>query len=255
MRVLGILALASMGLVGAVVGARLLLLARRTRQIPELAIGLGLLLITVVGAPLSTTGRLPFLVETPIGDGIFALGLAFSLGGIGLLYVFTWRVFRAGARWAKAAVSLAGVALGCQWVGLLVASRAGRTMEQILPHTRPWALAIVATVAIAFGWTALESLVYHSRLRRRLALGLADPVVVNRLLLWGVSAVAAWGLCTVLAGSMLVGQAPLRDPLPLSIIGVAGLTTSLAWYLAFVPPEAWLRFVQRRASASHTPGA
>ncbi len=250
MRMLGVLALSCLGAVGAVVGARLVLLARRTREVPELSIGLGLVLITVVGAPLSSVGRLPALVRTPVGDAVFVLGLLCSLAGIQLLYVFTWRVFRAGSQWARGAVVLAGIALAVEAAGILIASQRGETMEQILPHTRPWGLAIVAMVALAFAWTAVESLRYHARLRRRLALGLSDPVVVNRVLLWGVSGVATSLLCTGLAGSMLFGQTPLRDPLPLAIIALSGIVTSLAWYLAFLPPAAWLRLVRRRAASS-----
>ena len=246
---LGVLALACLGVVGTLVGARLLLLARRTRELPELAIGLGLVFITVVGAPLSSVGRLPSLVSTPLGDAVFALGLVFSLTGIELVYVFTWRVFHASARWARMVPVLAGVALAVQLAGLLIASQRGGTMAEILPHTRPWGLAIVGMVALAFGWTAFESLRYHARLRRRLPLGLADPVVANRVLLWGVSGVATWCLCTALAGSMLAGQAPLRDPLPLAIIALSGIVTSLAWYLAFLPPAAWTRMLRRRAES------
>lgn len=250
MRLLGILALSALGLVGSVVGARLLMLAHRTRQLPELWIGLGLVLITVGGAPLSSIGRLPTLVRTPVGDALFATGLLLALCGIELLFVFTWKVFRPAAGWARTLVVLAALALGAQFAGILYGSQLGQTLEQIVPHTRPWALGTVSTVALSFAWTAAEALPYHARLRRRLALGLADAVVVNRMLLWGVSGIAAAVLCAVLASTMLAGQAPLRDPLPLAVIGVAGTFASCTWYLAFLPPEAWLRFVRRRSEGA-----
>jgi hypothetical protein len=39
-------------------------------------------------------------------------------------------------------------------------------------------------------------------MRRQLALGLGDPVVANRLLLWALSGFATVTLCAVLAASM-----------------------------------------------------
>ena len=35
-------------------------------------------------------------------------------------------------------------------------------------------------------WTSVESLTWWRRMHRRVALGLADPVVANRFFLWGV---------------------------------------------------------------------
>lgn len=248
MRAVGIGALALLGLVGAVVGERLLRLSRRTRQLPEQAIGLGLVLITVIGAPMSAAGRLPALVSTPLGDGLFGLGLASALGGIALLFVFTWRVFRPDAEWAKGVVGLAALAACIDWLGLVLASQRGQTLDEILPHTRPWSLAIVGLVALAFVWSSAESLRYHARLRRRLALGLADPVVVNRFLLWGISGVATVVMLGMIVACILAGQAPLRDPLPMTAIAAAGNVASASWYLAFLPPPGYLRWVRRRAT-------
>jgi hypothetical protein len=247
-QVVGIAALCSLLAVGTAVGIRLLLVARRTRRAPELAIGLGLLCITVLGTPLSATGRLPGLVGTPTGDILFGVGLAVALLGIELVWLFTWLVFRRDAAWAKALVGLAALALAAEGIGLMTASSRGSTMDEILPHTRPWAIAIVATVAAAFAWSAMESLRYHARLRRRLALGLADPVVVDRFALWTLSGLATVGVCTGIVGSMLAGFAPLRDAVPLVAIAAAGLTASISWYLAFLPPAAYLGWVRRRSA-------
>jgi hypothetical protein len=248
-RGLGILALVALGLVGATVGARLALVARRTRGLPELAMGVGLLCVTALGLPLTAVARLPGVVATPAGDALFGVGLAFSLTGILLVHVFTWRVFRPDSAWARAGLVLAGAALVVEWLGMMHASGRGTTLEEILPHTRPWAIAVVATVAVAFTWTAAESLHYHALLRRRMALGLADPVVANRFLLWAVGGVATALLCVALVACMRAGLAPLRHPVPLAIISVAGIATSVAWSLAFLPPTAYLRWVRARAQS------
>lgn len=250
MRTLGIAALATMALAGVGVGLRLLALGRRTRQLPEQSIGLALLLVAVVGGPLAAIGRLPGLVATPPGDALFGLGLAATQLGIALLGAFTWRVFRPESLGATLAVLAVSAVLGAEWLGLIMASRTGRTMEEILPHTRPWGIAIVATVALSFAWTGIESLAFHAKLRRREALGLADPVVANRMLLWAIAGFATVALCAVIAGCMLAGLAPLRHGLPLAAIGTAALCASTCWTLAFAPPAAYLAAIRRRAAAA-----
>jgi hypothetical protein len=249
MRWLGILSLGTMLAVGVGVGWRLLSLTRRTGGAPEACMGLGLLLVTVVGGPLSAVGRLPQLLGTTAGDFLFALGLAATLAGIACFYAFTWRVFRPGSRAARGVLWAACLALAVQWVGLLSASSRGASLDEIVPHTRPWALAIVLTLALGFLWTAVESLTYHALLRRRLALGLADPVVTNRFLLWGLSGLATVALSATVAASLLAGHAPLRDTPPLVCIALAGVVSAGTWYLAFLPPAPYLRFLRRREPA------
>jgi hypothetical protein len=247
------MALGVMGAVGVVVAIRLLLLARRTRQLPELAMGAGLLCLTVLGTPLSTLGRLDGLVATPLGDALLGAGLAIAHLGLWLLFAFTWQVFRPQAVWAKGGVFVVFLALVAIWIGLMRASSAGARLEEILPLTRPWAIGVIGIAALAFLWTGIESLVYHSRLQRRLALGLADPVVVNRFLLWGVSALAAVAMCSVLVASVLQGRAPVRDPVAQIAMGSASVVVSVAWYLAFLPPKRYVRHVRDHAEIARTP--
>jgi hypothetical protein len=249
MQVLGLISGAALILVGALVGVRLLLLARQTRQLPELSIGLGLLLMTVLGQPLAAVGRLPGWVATPLGDGLFGVGLSAVAAGIALIYVFTWRVFRPASPRSRAFVAVMALAVFGFTAGLLAASGRGDSLAEILPQTRPWACGLVATLSVAFFWTAAESHLYYRHLRRRLSLGLADPVVANRFLLWTVSGLATGLLSLLLIACLLAGMMVIHEPLPLFVIGVTGITTSVSWYLAFLPPEPYLRFVRGRTPA------
>jgi hypothetical protein len=247
MRAFGILALATMAASGVIVGFRLLALGRRTGELPERLLGLGLVGVAVLGGPLAFVGRLPSLVATPIGDGLFAMGLAATQTGIALFGVFTWLVFRQGSLWATLLLVWLAGALGIEWLGLLHASAGGSTLEEILPHTRPWGVAIVATLALSFAWSGAEAWACRRRLGRQLALGLGDPVVANRMLLWAAGALATVLMCGAIASCMLAGLAPLRHPLPLAAIALSSLCASACWLLAFLPPASYLAALRRRS--------
>jgi hypothetical protein len=227
------------------VGVRLIALARRTRELPEFALGSGLMLIAFVGLPLSALGRIPALVGSTLGHVVFAMGIFFVAWGIANLYLFTWRVFRRGETWASAFAIGCGVALLVSSTAIAYEGSQGNTLAEILPRTRPWSLAIMGMVLLHFAWSGLESLRYYRLLRRRMLLGLADPVVVNRFLLWGVSSLTAVGLCAGLALCAVAKLTILRDPIPLSLMAVAGCVKSLSWTLTFFPPQAYLARLRR----------
>lgn len=239
-----------MASVGVMVGSRLLLLARRTRELPELTLGLGLVLVAVLGGPLAAVARLPGLVGTASGTMLFGVGLALTHLGIGLFFLFTWRVFRRDTFGAMVAVLLAAAALGGEWVGLMSATLGGGTMEEIFPRSRPWGIAVVTTLALSFLWTAVESFRYYDRLRRRVALGLADPVVANRFLLWALAGLAVVIVCGAVAASMLLGIPPMVNPLPLACIAFAAIAVSVCWTLAFLPPERYLEILRRGVASA-----
>jgi hypothetical protein len=227
-----------------VVGLRLLSLWWRTRQLPELCIGLGIVLISVVGMPLSALGRLPNTVGTRFGDVVFAVGLSLVCSGIALLFAFTWRVFRAEARWARLAMLAAALAMATLDLGLIHAALQESTLSEVVARTRPWAVGIVSMVILAFAWGGFEALRYFHLLRRRQALGLADPVVTNRFLLWAIADWTAVLLCGSVVSFLLAGKAVLIDPLALCAIALAGTVMSVTWYLTFFPPAAYLRYVR-----------
>jgi hypothetical protein len=251
-RVFAIVSLVSFAAVGTLVGARLLLLARRTRRFPEFSLGLGLLLICALGHPFCAVGRLPGMFGTALGDSLFALGLGLCSGGIALLYAFTWRVFRPSARWSGCAVATACMLLAGLAAGLLHASGQAESLQEILPRTRPFAVGIVLCVGVAFLWTGVESWAHARRLSRRLALGLAEPVVLNRFQLWGTAGIAGAALCTTIAGCLAAGMMVLHETLPLALTALAGIVASACWALAFAPPAGYLRRIERRGEAAHS---
>jgi hypothetical protein len=231
-----------------VVGARMLLLARRTRGRPELLVGAGALLVAGVGLPASVGsgfGQAVAEVAVPVW---VASELATQVG-IFLMYLFTQQVFRPGTRLAKALVTLAATSMA---VGL---AGAGRALAVAAPEagsvevTGPWLLLCYAGYVGCFLWSAAEALRRHVLARRRLTLGLAEPVVADRLLLWGIFGLAAAGVVGANALGVLLGENLSTSPVVLLPMAVLGLAASAAIYLAFLPPAPYLRWVEARARA------
>jgi hypothetical protein len=240
MQILMLLAVGTLFVVWIVTGVRLMLLARRTRALPEFLLGLALLLQAGVGYPLSVVGQ---------SAGAFAI-VAIALGavcnntGMGLMAVFTARVFHDTARWAWALVGAMGALLAIQAVGYAVGQAGASSAEEKLQVTLFWGAGSLALCGLTWAWTAFEALRFHALLRRRVALGLADPVVANRMLLWGLMGCCA--LSAVVIDTLLLysgGQVAREVLLPM-VTAAAGLLVSVFMILAFWPPAAYLAFVR-----------
>lgn len=237
-------AVAALFTVWIVVGVRMLRLARRTGNFAERVLGLGLLLQAGIGYPLSAVAPYTGGGEAAVG----AVASLFSNAGCGMLFVFTAHVFHPRSRWAWVAVGAASALLTVHGLGSGAARMAATTPEAIFASTYLWSPWILALSGAAWGWTGFESLRYYARLRKRAGLGLADPVVANRMLLWGLmgaSAVSAVVIDTLL---LYLGDALAQRVLLPLVTSVAGLAVSLFLVLAFLPPRAYLDAVKRRAA-------
>lgn len=250
MKLLILLATLSFILVGGLVGAKLLLLARRTRQLPELAVGLGVFLVAFVSYPLSLVSLSPEL--PPLAAKLlFATGALASAVGSASIYVFTWKVFRPDDGWARV-LTLTAIAAIFVFGAVSVLRVAGAQAPAEVFRDRLFVARNLVT-GFSYLWTAVESLRYYALLRRRMALGLADPVVCNRFLLWGVSGVSATLGIAVSTAVVLLGKSGAgMHPVSMLAVGIAGFTSSVSLYLAFLPPATWLRFVAGRGAEART---
>lgn len=235
-------------LFGAVVGARLLLLWRRSRQLPELLLGGGLFLFSAVSQPL-------ILAAQPVADAygrgaslmVLTPGLVASIASLTSLYAFTTVVFHRGSRTARRVVWMALGASTASAVALL-GSLGGTPPGQPFDPVARAALASFSLVfAAGLAWTAAESLHYYSLMRRRIALGLADPIVTNRLLLWGLGCGATATSTVALTLCAALGMNFSSDPLPVVLISAGGMVCSVSWYLAFMPFSSYRDWILRRA--------
>lgn len=219
---------------------RLFRLAARTRELPELLVGIYFL---VVPFGISLTIRTDRFAPEDVAAVRAASNALATAGGVALL-LFTWCAFRAGERWARWLAFGGSAALGAIWaLGLVLGSYAsGSSLFLLLP------------VYASYLWVFAESLRYYLLLRRRKRLGLADPVLVNRFLLfavWTGSVVAIMLLAVTgsiaqwLAGSFHDGGA-LGNPLVLGVARLLSLPIAVSLWLIFLAPARYHVWLRRR---------
>jgi hypothetical protein len=100
-----------------------------------------------------------------------------------------------------------------------------------------------------FVWAGGESLACYVRMRRRAAIGLADPELQNRFGVWGAAMTAGAVLSVVVGVCSLAGLRVGVDPLPSLCVAASGLINSTGWWLSFAPPAAYLNWLRAHAGA------
>jgi hypothetical protein len=226
--------------VDAVVGVRLLLLAARTRQSPEACFGVSFLFMGVLGYPLAIVARKAALAGTPL-PWLLSTGLGFQNVAALAMFVATWRTFRPQAGWPLAVVWLAAAVFVASLTGdSLVAGRWQLHDGGVWYQLGFW------TRAAAYAWAAAEAIRYYGVMRRRLALGLADPLVTDRFRLWAISSTAITaGFLVFFAGRTGAANAATSAPVLLATSTV-GLVAGVTMWLAFLPPAGYVRRVAAR---------
>jgi hypothetical protein len=232
------------------VGARLLRLGVRRQNPPArwigtflfFAMGLGSILISIPMA----RGALEGLAMSHLDRVLMALGMSTTVVGNFALLTFTRRVFRrdsAAAKWFALAV-----------MAILLGGGVGHGLTTGFDRqlTAGFAVLYLAGTILSNGWTSLESLVYYGLMRRRLKVGLVEPLDANRFLLWGVGAGAA---ATMLLATTIELQVQTRlgvaeiealRRFTLPVMCVLGLTCAGSYLFAFFP-AAW--YARRFAAA------
>jgi hypothetical protein len=104
-------------------------------------------------------------------------------------------------------------------------------------------------ITLSFGWACIESGRYHFLLRRRLRIGLADPVVTDRFGLYAAATCLA--VVTNVCGQLYwwLGVEMLTDALGSALLLVLGAGSTVLMWLAFLPPRAYLERVRARSLA------
>ena len=227
----------------AAVGLRLVRLGARTRRAPELALGASYLLFGALGYPLAAVARASAADGAADAGAWLAAALAIQNLGVLACYFFNGRVFRPG-RVGACVTAAGGLLLALSWIGHGVEPGwAGAESRG------PWYYLGLATRAAVFVWGAAEAFAYWARLRRRARIGLADPVVANRMLLWGTSSLLIALAFAVFALGTLSPGGVNAAPVVLSV-SAAGLGAGATMTLAFFPPAFYRRWLEPSAGRS-----
>ena len=217
-------------------GARFLLLGIRTGEAPERFLGASFMMFGASGILYSLPDIQFFsAVETPI----FFAARVIYLPGCVLVGVFTERVFRPDVRWARwfvrgvVALVIAGVggsvAIG-DWEGFSLSN--GWFWFEWVGYTLP------------FGWAATEAFHQYLQAQRRVSIGLCEPSVCNRMLLWSLFGAIQFLSCVVVLGQYAAYE---RENVFTStwdlLYSSATLAALIVMWLAFFPPRIYVRWI------------
>jgi len=222
---------------------RLIRMARRTREIPELMIGLAFLTGGMFGYPFSVASSVLLGASKPVAANVTWVVAQAGMALAAFFVLLSWRhIFAREIPGGRALIS--------GWAVLLVASTVGVIMTSgPVPGTPViqgfgWFMLITQGGCYALiGWSSYS----HARmLRKRCVLGLADPVIANRIWLWGLSnsSITFSYLYTMIATIMVrFGLPSIFDP---SVIAGCGLAAACCITLAFLPPRAYVERVRAK---------
>jgi hypothetical protein len=234
----------------AVIGTRLLVLYAKLREPPELFLGSAYLLAGTLG----WGGLLVGTLMTPKGQSLAEPFQAWSVvvGDLGTycFYLFVWYVFRRESLVAK-------VALG--FVALVFVT--SLTRDTFIAHVTfgppPGTVTTIAGAtarAAVFAWTGVEAFSSYFAFRRRARIGLGNPIVASRLLLWGISSVVTFALSTTAMMLYVTAtdnaDATFKQNQAGGLYGALALVAATALWFAFFPPRAYLAWLEKSAEPS-----
>lgn len=228
-----------------ILAARLWRLGQRSGQNPERLLGLTFLLWGISYIVYYPPYYL--LVEGPLQSSFFFCSGFLDSAGAFMLALVTQSVFRRRERWARWLVGGIGFclitgAIGSAWVGDLAG---------ISVLSNPWYWFEVSGDTAAVIWIAIEGLQQYRKARQRRSLGLCDPIVCNRYLLWGLSGVS-WIVYNAAVIAEYVDYSINQrwsDSLDLLVNGLSVIAVGLIW-LVFFPPARYRRWIQNADAAA-----
>jgi hypothetical protein len=264
----GLVLLVNFGL-GAVVGVRLLRMPAEEGWItPERALGIFFVVSHVTGGIVVAVcygiwSEMGLPESPPWLSHIHAVGQLCMGVGFAMIFLFTQRTFYPASATAKLFVKVMCMAIAAS---LLVRAFHEGFAISVSPGPMHWVFYFLRLSALL--WASAASIVYWIRMRKRARLGLADPMVANRFLLWGLWAIGSslTALAEPIARLVYAAVAGESATAADSIQGTAGsliqttlaitsvlclFTTSVLW-LAFFPTRRYREWITARAESART---
>jgi len=237
--------------IGLAVGVRLVRLSLRSGGFPERMLGLSCIAGPGFLAPclvvVHAVAEPEWLLRTAAVLGLIAYGVFCAV-----MVLFTWQCFRPDDAWARwlARASIVVVVLAASGG---VARALGLAPALEMRDMNHWTFRLIGVASlVGHVWTGLEAFSYYGRMRKRSKLGLADPVVTNRFLLWGLVAACAIVASGVPLAVGLLGGDSFND-VPTRLVGAAAtIAGSVSLQLAFLPPQSYVRWLKARAASVAT---
>jgi hypothetical protein len=90
---------------------------------------------------------------------------------------------------------------------------------------------------IPYVWCFIESFLYHRKLRKRMELGLADPLVTRRIGLWALTMGASTAINWFMISLEILGIDSATAPIAGLFVGPVGMVCAVSMWLAFRPNE------------------
>jgi len=161
--------------------------------------------------------------------------------------VFAWRVFRSQQRWAVFAVGLDAVVIA---VGLAISAHEGDWEGYTPLSYRGFWFEWVGCTA-PFVWLSIESIREYWIARRRIPLGLIDPVVCNRYFLIGLYSALASLTYVIYIPMYIVYElhGAWSGWLDIALGSVETVSVAALW-LSFSAPPFYRRWIGASASAA-----
>lgn len=236
----------SAGIVYLVVAVQLLRRSLRSGGAPERLLG-GAFFFYGVSSVVYTMATLPQFQSMAISINFAGRILYFPVSIF--VVVFTRRAFRKKERWATPLMWAGPVLFAAGIVGSIVF----RNDWQGFSVGSPWFTVEWVGFTLPFAWAGTEAFIQYSQARRRLQLGLCDPILCNRFLLWGL-----FGTFQVCAYLVLFPQymyygtegtiTIFWDLVYGGLLAASGVVVCLA----FFRPAFYARWISRRVAAVDT---
>lgn len=225
------------------VGARLVLRAIPTRGVPELLMGMAYLAAPGLGYPMVVIGTA--LTDRTTGLVMFGVGQVMIVLGCTCFFFFNARVFRPQAVFAQGGAALGAVLLALSSSEIVRAHMALGSGALGLASVRAASVTMLVVLGLAYAWTAYEGLRHNRMMRKRAVLGLGDPVVANRFLLWAFAGGLQVISDIVAVYSLQTGGNITADAAPILATSIVGSVNSVLLVLIFIPPARYTRWLTR----------